>query len=134
MKGPRIVKQTLFTSLLGRSGIADAASAYDLVLVARLDAQAVESLLTERWMAHPGAGDPSAWLRGVEGLPAGSHLVLPSDQVPAEWLPPTASANLSAAVLALSSDLLYHPERPLVLTRARMSRSIVLLQPQKPHV
>ena len=99
-----------------------------------LIADAVEALLQERLQAAPGGGDPSAWLRDVPGLPVGGHLVLPSSDVPEEWLPAVAPQSLSAAVLALSSDLLYHPERPLVMTRARLSRSIVLLQPQKPHV
>lgn len=72
-------------------------------------------------------------LRLVPGMPGGTLLVMDAARIPAELLPPAAPPDLSLALLACSGMRLYDPRRPVVPTRARLIRSIVLLQPHRYH-
>lgn len=76
--------------------------------------------------------DP-AQLRQLPGLPGKAMLVLDADKVPAELLPPPAPLELAVALLACSGNRVYDPRRPALLTRSRLMRSIVLLQPHTTH-
>jgi hypothetical protein len=72
-------------------------------------------------------------LRQVSGLPARPMLVLDAATLPADLLPVAADPELALALLALSSDVLYDPRRPIIITAARMARRIVLCEPHRYH-
>ena len=84
------------------------------------------------WLQELWPGDPEE-LRRVPGLPRVPMLVLPAKEVPEELRPAPVPHELALALLALSSQVNYHPDRPVVLTQARLCRGIVLCRPHRFH-
>ncbi|HMN06759.1 MAG TPA: hypothetical protein PKD45_13640 [Flavobacteriales bacterium] len=72
-------------------------------------------------------------LREVAGLPDRPMLVIPGDRVHRSLWPRVAPLRLSLALLALSSPFVYDPARPVVFTKARLQRRIILCVPHRFH-
>ena len=81
---------------------------------------------------EPFRSDPER-LRRLPGLPQRRMLVLDALLVPRELHPAPADPLLALALLALCSEHLYAPDRPLVFTQERLDRTLILCTPHDWH-